>query len=80
MANVPYVDATAEMYCLQGAPSIYSDRANGIPTNRVQKKKIKKKIKKKLKRKSDKGSVLCNSSSHTQPLPVLGAQGDSDSD
>ena len=25
VANVPYVDATAEMYCLQGAPSIYSD-------------------------------------------------------
>ena len=25
VANVPYLDATAEMYCLQGAPSIYSD-------------------------------------------------------
>ena len=25
VANVPYVDATAEMYCLQGASSIYSD-------------------------------------------------------
>ena len=25
MASVPCIDATAEVYCLQGAPSIYSD-------------------------------------------------------
>ena len=36
VANVPYVDPTAEMYCLQGAPSIYSQKKKFSVTELVQ--------------------------------------------